>query len=283
MKAIKLIDYPNLRQSTDYSCGITTTHSALVYCLGSKDDKPESELFSKLHVTKEGGVDPKSIVKFLRSKGINAILKSLTVEDLKTNIDNDKPVIICIQAWGSQKDYTNVYKEGHYVTVIGYNSGGFIFEDPSIADRNGFIKYGDLDSRWHDIDKSGNKYDHVGIIINCSKKYKPEKLEVIEGIQMETIVESYLNFLYGPVSKIERDIRGPNLPVETDCRHNWIRDCMLEADNRMKINCLRRLKEMTAMNPFYQYRIDRFIDAITQTYEPTDAQGTVPGNQLEKP
>ena len=30
---------------------------------------------------------------------------------------------------------------------------------------------------------------------------------------------------------------------------------------------------MTAMNPFYQYRIDRFVDAITDTYEPTDKPG----------
>lgn len=97
---------------------------------------------------------------------------------------------------------------------------------------------------------------------------------------MESIVESYLNFLYGPMSTVSKEIQGPNLPVEGDCRHNWIRDCMLESCDRAKINCLRRLKEMSAMNPFYQYRVDRFIDAITQTYEPTDDPGTVPGNEL---
>jgi hypothetical protein len=37
------------------------------------------------------------------------------------------------------------------------------------------------------------------------------------------------------------------------------------------------------MNPFYQHRIDRFIDAITQTYEPTDYPGTIPGNEFEYP
>jgi len=51
---------------------------------------------------------------------------------------------------------------------------------------------------------------------------------------------------------------------------------MMVEGQENKINCLRKLREQTAMNPFYQYRIDRFIDAITQTYEPTDKPGMVP-------
>ena len=183
----KTIDYPSLRQSTDYSCGVTATKSVLVYCLGNKNDKPESDLFSQLNVSKKSGVDPQTIVAFLKSKGVNVELKKLTIEDLKQNISDNNPIIICIQAWGKQKDYTNVYKEGHYVTVIGYNDEGFIFEDPSISAQSGFIKYKDLDSRWHDIDKNGKRYDHMGIIIKCAQKYKPDKLQVIER---------YLNFLY---------------------------------------------------------------------------------------
>jgi hypothetical protein len=90
------------------------------------------------------------------------------------------------------------------------------------------------------------------------------------------IIGTYLNYLYGEMSHIENDIRGNNLPVEGDCKPNWIRECMLLSCDREKINCLRRLRETTAMNPFYKYRIDRFIDAITQTYEPTDEPGMVP-------
>ena len=97
---------------------------------------------------------------------------------------------------------------------------------------------------------------------------------------METLIESYINFLYDPNYQVSKEIQGPNLPVERDNRPNWIRECMLLQVHTEQINCLRRLKEMTAMNPFYQYRIDRFIDAITQTYEPTDEPGTVPGNEL---
>ena len=90
------------------------------------------------------------------------------------------------------------------------------------------------------------------------------------------ILECYLNYLYGDASYVENDIRGANLPVEGDDRPNWIGECMRLNLATEKINCLRRVREMTAMNPFYKYRIDRFIDAITQTYEPNDKPGMVP-------
>lgn len=90
------------------------------------------------------------------------------------------------------------------------------------------------------------------------------------------IIEGYINYLFDPAYSVEKEWRGNNLPVEGDCRPNWIRECMLIDCPRKKIMCLRKLRETTAMNPFYQHRIDRFIDAITQTYEPTDEPGMVP-------
>jgi len=90
------------------------------------------------------------------------------------------------------------------------------------------------------------------------------------------LLECYIDYLYDDNKLISKEIQGPNIPIEHDNRPNWIRECMLEEHAREKINCLRRLKEMTTMNPFYQYRIDRFIDAITQTYEPTRKPGYAP-------
>lgn len=98
---------------------------------------------------------------------------------------------------------------------------------------------------------------------------------------IETVIESYLKFLYDPNYQVAKTIRGSNVPVEHDNKVNWIRQCMnLEAD-KIKINCLRKLRDQVAMNPFYQYRIDRFVDSITQTYEPTTEPGTVPGNEFK--
>ena len=79
----------------------------------------------------------------------------------------------------------------------------------------------------------------------------------------------------------EKEWQGPNLPVEEDDKPNWIRKCMMLESPRQKISCLRKLRDQAAMNPFYQYRIDRFVDAITQTYEPTSEPGTIPGNEFK--
>ncbi len=95
----------------------------------------------------------------------------------------------------------------------------------------------------------------------------------------ELVVESYINYLFDPAYSVEKEWRGNNLPVEEDDRPNWIRECMLLDCDKKKIMCLRKLRETAAMNPFYQHRIDRFVDAITQTYEPTDEPGMVPETQ----
>ena len=92
----------------------------------------------------------------------------------------------------------------------------------------------------------------------------------------ENLTECYLKFLYDPSMQIKKEIQGSNLPVEGDNKPNWIGECMRLENDTLKIGCLRRLKEQTAMNPFYQYRIDRFIDAITNTYEPTEKPGFCP-------
>jgi len=89
-----------------------------------------------------------------------------------------------------------------------------------------------------------------------------------------TLTENYLKTLY---TTFEQEIRGDNKPIEdVDRRPNYIGMCMnmLETPQE-KIGCLRKVREMTVMNPFYQHRIDRFIDAITDSYEPSNKPGFV--------
>ena len=86
------------------------------------------------------------------------------------------------------------------------------------------------------------------------------------------LTENYLKQLY---QTYQQEIRGDNKPIEdVDKRPNYIGMCMNMMETpQLKIKCLRRVKEMTVMNPFYQHRIDRFVDAITDTYEPTSKPG----------
>ena len=96
------------------------------------------------------------------------------------------------------------------------------------------------------------------------------------------LLENYLDFLYTDDRPQAKEWRGTNRPYGDDSnRTNLIGKCFALESNRMKINCLRKLRDQAAMNPFYQARLDRFVDAITQTYEPTDKPGTIPGNEFK--
>lgn len=96
------------------------------------------------------------------------------------------------------------------------------------------------------------------------------------------LVENFLQSLYTDNRPQAKEWRGANIPVGDDSnRPNLIRQCMTMEGNRKKINCLRKLRDQVAMNPFYQARLDRFVDAITGIYEPTDQQGTIPGNEFK--
>jgi len=99
---------------------------------------------------------------------------------------------------------------------------------------------------------------------------------------MSNLLENFLQSLYTDNRSQAKEWRGTNIPVgDDDDRPNLIRQCFTFESKRMKINCLRKLRDQVAMNPFYQARLDRFVDAITQTYEPTDHPGTIPGNEFK--
>ena len=100
---------------------------------------------------------------------------------------------------------------------------------------------------------------------------------------MSKLIENFLQSLYTDNRADAKEWRGANIPVGDDSnRPNLIRKCFTLESSKMKINCLRKLRDEAAMNPFYQARLDRFVDAITQTYEPTDHPGTIPGNEFKE-
>jgi hypothetical protein len=57
--------------------------------------------------------------------------------------------------------------------------------------------------------------------------------------------------------------------LEYDDQPNWIGRCIRQnPDCKMKqIKCLQTVKEYAAANPFYQYRIDRYIDRIMNNWD----------------
>lgn len=205
MKITKIIDFPESRQSTNFSCGAASTQTILYfYGTESREDKlikempvyPINEekpvLPTKTNHTEHSGIPPKKIVKYLQSKGLKAIMaENMTIAQLKEKIKQDIPVIVAIQAWNKKNYgpniipkpnfYDKTYNDGHYVVAIGYgiSSKGkpsIIFEDPSIMANRSWLPEKEFFARWHDKDSAGNIYHQLGIYVTASPKKFQHKI-----------------------------------------------------------------------------------------------------------
>ena len=103
-----------------------------------------------------------------------------------------------------------------------------------------------------------------------SKDVKKAKFKV----ESDEALDQYLDFISeSEVPAIIDD--GAPLPnelihmLEYDERPNWIGYCFNTYDGnpRGQVKCLEAVKEYAAANPFYQYRIDRYIDVIMNNWE----------------
>lgn len=69
-----------------------------------------------------------------------------------------------LQAWPTPGqanrgvNYRADWDDGHWVVAIGYDQRVVYFEDPSLARSRGYMSYGELAMRWHDV---GPHYGHM--------------------------------------------------------------------------------------------------------------------------
>jgi len=161
----KQLDFPTARQSNHADCGSTSVQTMLVYY---GIDERQDDLDKELNLSKDG-VSYTNMIKVFESKGLKTSSGRMNQEIIKQFLDENTPVIILIQAYkdGKDKTYTrDSYKDGHYITVTGYDDTKFIIEDPSLNNKIGYIPFDELDIRWHGlgIDKE-DKLDHFGIAV----------------------------------------------------------------------------------------------------------------------
>jgi len=174
---IKLLDLPNVRQGEKWSCGAIALQTVLVYY---GIDEREGDLIDELK-TDEDGTNPDDIVKYCHKIGLKTdVSNNMNIEDLKSYIDDEIPVIIEIQAWkDNKKKYENEWESGHFTVVVGYTKNEIILSDPSSYTLT-YITFKDLMERWHDID-GDKKNIQLGIAIYGKKpvfdKNKIEKEE----------------------------------------------------------------------------------------------------------
>jgi len=162
----KILDFPETRQSYDYSCGPGAVQAVMAYY--GKDFR-ESELIDLLQTDKDEGTLVKDIVKFFNSQGLSAVVKeNMTTSELFSYIDKSIPVIVLIQAWGNETDFVNNYKntwnDGHFVVAIGYTNKDVLFSDPALFN-TGYIPIPEFSDRWHDYDEGETKTNHLGIAV----------------------------------------------------------------------------------------------------------------------
>ncbi|MDD4200555.1 MAG: C39 family peptidase [Eubacteriales bacterium] len=186
-----ILRLPLVRQSTNYTCGIACVQSILRY--GGYDfDIREDELAEILKSNYEDGTGYHNIVEYLNSVRYSAEEKcdhniapdgvqvfkaeareNISLEQLMAFIDEGKPVICAIQAWGNQGekgDYSDIWEEGHYVIAIGYDKNNIFFMDPSTMGSYAYIPKEEFMLRWHDEDM-GSRINQFGIIVTLSADY----------------------------------------------------------------------------------------------------------------
>ena len=174
------IDLPNDRQFSYWDCGDAVVVSALARF--GIEPNPES-LIVDLGSTVDWGTEPESIKFVLESYGLTVDLKQMTIDDVRKYIDNNIPVILDIQAWhfedGKEYDYSNEWNDGHYVTAYGYTENTIKLKDPSsLVNRE--LSFEELQKRWHDVDRQGNKLYNIGIAYSgLSVTYSSKKTEAI--------------------------------------------------------------------------------------------------------
>jgi ABC-type bacteriocin/lantibiotic exporter with double-glycine peptidase domain len=148
------------------------------------EDFHESELIRILKTDENEGTNLKEIVDFLNSQGLKTSLKQhMTINELRSYIDRNIPVIVLIQAWGEENDFARNYKDcwddGHFVVVIGYTVKDIILSDPALFTR-GYIPISEFTDRWHDYDEGNTRTYQLGLAVyGKTPKFEQNTLERI--------------------------------------------------------------------------------------------------------
>lgn len=178
----KMIYVPLTRQSTEYTCESACIQSVMGYY---GEDVPEDVINDALQTDPENGVDLELIKQFARSHGYSITMTAdMTIEQLKSYIDQGKPVIVIIQAWSSNpENYENDWADGHYVIAVGYDDGKVYFMDPYKLGNYMYITTENFLKRWHDLDgyNENTQLVHYGIVMTKgAPDYNPDEILPLE-------------------------------------------------------------------------------------------------------
>jgi predicted double-glycine peptidase len=175
-----LIRIPLIRQNTAFTCGVSSLESIFAYY---GQDYRADKLARALRTTPEFGTGYKDIIRVARNNGYHVQQYSaMTVDQLKAFIDAQTPVLLLIQAWPEKPvDWSQDWKDGHYVVAIGYDEDNIYFMDPATIGNYTYIPVDEFLSRWHDEDRPGVKLINFGIVIDGKEPvYDPDQIKSLD-------------------------------------------------------------------------------------------------------
>lgn len=162
------ISLPELAQEDSFSCGPAVL-KAILYYYGIGPASIET-IENETHTSQEDGTSPNDLSLAAAKYGLKVEIKEkMTINQLKSAINSNRPVVCAIQAYGDNKSYKD-YKFGHYVIAIDYDDKNIYFQDPNLHDERGYLPVDEFLDRWHDKDKNGKVYSQLGIIIWDNKQ-----------------------------------------------------------------------------------------------------------------
>ncbi len=88
----------------------------------------------------------------------------MTLGELDTHLASGRPVIVCMQAWGTPGEYARD-GSGHYVVAVGSDRQRIYFEDPATGKgQRAYLGKREFLCRWRDEDAGGREYVRFGIV-----------------------------------------------------------------------------------------------------------------------
>ena len=143
-----ILDVPDIRQASDYDCGSACVDMVAAF-FGRRTRGPAA-LANRVQ-----GMSPDTVEAVLRALGFVVLSGTMTAADLRHLCDTGRPVLCPIEARG-----------GHWVVVRGVARRKVLFNCP--ADGPGALPEADWAAGWHDVSRTGQRFDRWGIGVGYS-------------------------------------------------------------------------------------------------------------------
>lgn len=130
---------PFTPQKTGGDCGPASLTSVFLYWERPADTE---EIAARIYLAQLGGTLTMDMERFARSRGFQAASPAGSLDELKTVIRQDIPVI-CLLDLGF-----GPYRQPHYVTVIGFDDGNRMVIVHDGRTPNRLMPYGKFDRAW---------------------------------------------------------------------------------------------------------------------------------------